>query len=258
MIQLKHITVRKQGNTILHDVNLHIPEGEHTAILGPNGSGKSSLLKLFTREYHPVQHESMRLEIFGKPRWNSMELRGMLGIITPDLQRMCRLPRPALEVVASGYTGSIGMYPPQHQISLTMEQQARRALAELDAVHTAGLPMHVLSSGEARRVLIARALIHNPRALILDEPFDSLDVKARKSLRAILSSLARRGRTVIMVTHDLADLLPEISRVILMKSGSVFLQGDTESVVNEASLSQLYDTPVSIRNLQGTYHVWAR
>ncbi len=250
MIHMKDVTVGKQGRIILDGINLHISPGEHTAVIGPNGSGKSSLLKLLTKEYHPVYKPEMRMELFGRQQWDVLELRRKLGIITPELQSMCSLPCPALDVVLSGFFSSIGIFPAQHALTPEMKQTALHALESLKAGHLSDLPMHTLSSGEARRILIARSLIHDPEALILDEPFDSLDIKGRKSLSDTLSSLAGRGRTIILVTHEFSDLIPEIKRVILMKDGKICKDGERDSLLTEETLSSLFETRVSLSSRQ--------
>ncbi len=256
MIDLSGITVRKQGKTLIDDISFSVRPGEHTAIVGPNGAGKSSLIKVLTKEFHPLQQPAMQLELFGSRRWDVMNLRKRLGIVTPDLQRICHTPYSVQEVVLSGFFSSIGLFHQQHRIEPEMHEQASRMLDLLECIHLADEPMHHLSSGEARRVLIARALIHDPEMLVLDEPSDNLDIKAQKTLRSTLSSLTELGKTIVIITHDLADILPEINRVIFMRGGRITADGDKSELLTETRLSQIFGTRVYVDQRAGFYKAW--
>ena len=113
-----------------------------------------------------------------------------------------------------------------------------------------------MSSGEARRVLIARALVHKPQALLFDEPSNSLDVFARHSLRQSMSSLARAGIGIILVTHDLSDLIPEIERVLLMSNGHIIADGPKDLMLRPERLEGLFKTKVEVDQRNGYYHMW--
>src|SRR6185312_5130878 len=97
---------------------------------------------------------------------------------------------------------------------------------------------------EARRVMIARALVHDPEALVLDEPSNSLDIAALRDLRATLRNLAQSGTSLILVTHHLYEIIPEITRVVLVKGGRVFCDGPKEKVLQKETLSELFGIPV--------------
>ena len=124
----------------------------------------------------------------------------------------------------------------------------------LKSGHLADRNVDELSSGEARRILIGRALAHNPKALVLDEPTVSLDLHSTHELRAILRKLAQAGTSIIVVTHHLPDLIPEISRVVMVKQGRVLRDGPKREVLTSQFLSELFETPVELVERDGLYH----
>jgi iron complex transport system ATP-binding protein len=214
--------------------------GENVAILGPNGSGKSSLIGLLTRELYPYPDgAASSMRVLGRDRWDLFELRRHLGVVTPSLQADYARPVLAREAVLSGFFGSIGLFR-NHRVTRAMERRAERTLEELEVPHLADRPMSELSAGEARRVLIGRALVHRPRALVLDEPTSSLDLRAARDFRLALRRLSRRGTNVILVTHDLEDVIPEISRAVLLRQGRIFRDGRAREILTAANLTALY------------------
>ena len=237
---------------ILDDLSLQIPEGCHTAILGPNGSGKTSLLKLLNRQFYPSVDggHTGTVEIFGQERWHVDELRKRLGIVSGELDREFAMPRSgrmtALQAVLSGFDGvQLLTFIDQHD-GARMEQ-ARAALAQVAAEHLAQRTLMTLSTGERRRVLIARALVHQPQALVLDEPTSGLDVAASATFLRHVRRLAQSGITIILVTHHIEEIIPEIDHVILLRGGTVFSQGDCQSQLTAEKLSELFGIAVEVR-----------
>jgi len=241
--------------TVLHDITLRIQSGEHVAILGPNGCGKSTLIKTFTRECYPLARPGSSLTILGRDTWNVFELRTLLGIVSNDLMATCTRDITGLEAVLSGFFSSIGIQP-YHHVTPSMRQKAREVLDLLAIPHLADRFVNEMSSGEARRILIARAMVHDPLALILDEPTNSLDVHATLELRALLRSLAQSGTGVLIVTHHLSDIIPEIGRVILLKNGRICADGEKDGLLSGEHLSALFGLPVEIARRDGYYHLW--
>ncbi len=237
---------------MLHNVNLTIGVGEHVALLGPNGCGKSTFIKTITRECYPLAREGSRMAIFGQESWNVFDLRTLLGIVSNDLMAQCARDFTGREIVLSGFFSSIGIWP-HHHVTAAMEQKADEVLAMLEASHLANRPVTELSSGEARRIVIARALVHDPRALLFDEPSNSLDVAAQHDLREIMRRLAQSGVGILLVTHHLPDIIPEIDRVILMRGGRIVADGQKESVLTDARLSELFGRAIEIACRDGHY-----
>ena len=255
LIDLRNVTVRRGERVALDEVTLSIAQGEHVAILGPNGSGKSTLIKLISRELYPlVKPEPWWLRILGRDRWNLFDLRHRLGIVSNDWMAMCTRACSGFEIVLSGFFGSVGIWP-NHAVQPEMERKAREVMGLLEISHLAGRPTDEMSSGEARRILIGRALVHGPQALILDEPTSSLDLRATHELRETLRKLARGGIGIIMVTHHLPDIIPEMRRVVTIRAGRVHGDGPKSRVLNESALGSLFGAPVELLERGGYFHV---
>lgn len=247
--------VQRGERLALNGLNLKVNAGEHVAILGPNGSGKSTLIKLVMRECYPLNRPGMRLRILGQQNWNIFELRAHLGIVSNDLMARCTRDITGRELVLSGFFGSVGIWPNHHMLP-EMEEAARAAMIRMDAAHLANRWLDELSSGEARRLLIARALIHNPETLLLDEPTTSLDLAAQREMREHLRALAQSGVGLLLVTHHLEEVVPEIERVVLLKGGQVLVDGWKADVLNSAQLSSLYGMTVNVTQTDGYYRAW--
>ena len=249
------MTVRRGERVVLDRVTLGIAQGEHIAILGPNGSGKSTLIKVISRDLYPVQKaEPWSLKILGRERWRLFDLRNRLGIVSNDWMQMCTRDYAGFEIVLSGFFGSVGIWP-NHEVTPEMQRKAREVMELLEIAHLAGRNTNEMSSGEARRILIGRALVHGPRALVLDEPASSLDLHASHELREILRKLAANGIGIVMVTHHLPDIIPEIRRVVAMRGGQVYRDGPKERVLQAATLSELFGLEVEVFERGGYYHV---
>jgi iron complex transport system ATP-binding protein len=260
LLRIQHATVIKgHGKRVLDDISLEIREGEHTAILGPNGSGKSSLLKLITRDYYPLARDGgdPPVTIFGRDRWDVFTLRSLLGIVSADLYHAFTTSshgrRHGLDVAISGFFASHGLFP-HHEVTDDMRRRAAAALALMGASHLAERSVAELSTGEVRRLLIARALVPDPRALLLDEPTAGLDLLAMHRFLETLGGVAQRGKTLILVTHHVEEILPEIERVILLKDGQIFLSGPKRDVLTSQHLSELFDAPIRITESATGYY----
>ena len=255
MIEFERVTVMRGKTAALHEVSLKIGVGEHVAILGPNGCGKSTLIKTITRECYPLIADGSSIRILGEHRWNVAELRTLLGIVSSDLMMTCTRSVSGRDIVLSGFFSSIGIWPHQ-EVTLEMCERAERAMALLEVAHLAERCTDEMSSGEARRVLLARALVHDPRALILDEPSVALDLSAQHELRMILRKLAQSGIGIVMVTHHLSDLIPEIQRVVLMNRGRIIADGPTRAILVEPKLAELFGRHVELSERDGYYNLW--
>jgi iron complex transport system ATP-binding protein len=245
-----------RGPTVaLKDISLSIGVGEHVAVLGPNGCGKSTLIKAITRECYPLVEDGSFVRILGQERWEVWELRKLLGIVSSDLMAMCTRSVSGRDIVLSGFFSSIGIWPHQ-EVTAAMHEQAERAMSLLEVEHLADRWTEEMSSGEARRMLLARALVHDPKALLLDEPSTALDLSAQHELREMLRKLAQSGIGIVMVTHHLSDLIPEIDRVVLMKQGRIIADGPTRAVLVADRLSGLFGHQVELLERDGYYNLW--
>ncbi len=259
-LQLHHVNVARGDRVVLHDVNLTIRAGEHVAILGPNGCGKSTLILAMTCQIYPIVRPGMMVRIFGRERWDLTQLRRHFGIVAAGLMGS-ELPgeRTAVttgqDAVIAGFFSASTLWPNLH-VTDEMRHRAHEALERMDALHLAGQLVGEMSAGERRRILIARALVHRPRQLLLDEPSNALDLAAQRELRDTLRRLAQEGTGLVLVTHHLGDILPEIERVILMRDGRVVGDGPRESLLTEPKLSELFQVPVRIGHDEEWLHSW--
>ena len=256
LIEFQHATVSRGGCVALDDFTLSIAVGEHVAILGPNGSGKSTLIQTITRQCYPRQRPGPPpVRILGEESWNIFQLLPLLGIVSNDLLAKCNWHISGFELILSGFFSSIGIWP-NHTVTAEMEEDARVIMGRLDIAHLAEKSILEMSSGEARRFVIGRALIHKPRAILLDEPSTSLDLSAAAELHESMRRLARSGTGIILVTHHLPDIIPEIDRVILLKAGRVFADGAKDRLLTAESLSALFGVRVDITKREGCYNAW--
>lgn len=259
-LELANVNVARGDRIVLHDINLTIRTGEHVAILGPNGCGKSTLIFTISCQIYPIVRPGMRVRIFGRDRWDLTQLRKHFGVVAAGLTGT-ELPgertsvTTGLDAVVAGFFSASTLWPNLH-VTDEMRQRAMDALRRIEALHLANQLVGEMSAGEKRRILIARALVHQPRQLLLDEPSNALDLAAQRELRETLRLLAREGTGLVLVTHHLGDILPEIERVILMRDGRIAGDGPREDLLTETKLSELFDTPVRIGCDDDWLHSW--
>jgi len=262
VLKLTDATVIKNGVPVLNGLFLTICAGQHTAILGPNGAGKTSLINLLTCQDAAVAADGLPpVEIFGGSRWNIFELRPRIGVVSHELHH--RFVNGNSEGFIGGedavLSGMLGTYGIVRKDAVTDSMRARtaEALERVGALHLRTKRLNEMSTGEARRVLIARALVTAPTALVLDEPTAGLDLVARQRFLEQVSVIARTGTTVVLVTHHVEDIIPEIEQVVLLKKGRVARAGDKRSILTAANLSALFDAPIVLDERGSRYYARA-
>jgi len=264
-LDLRRVNVARGDRVVLHDISLTIRAGEHVAILGPNGCGKSTLILAMSCQIYPIVQPGMSVRIFGRERWDLTQLRRHFGVVGAglmgagltgtDLPGERTAVTTGLEAVIAGFFSASTLWPNLH-VTAEMRERAAEALARMDASHLAAQLVGEMSAGEKRRILIARALVHRPRQLLLDEPSNALDLAAQRELRETLRRLAREGTGLVLVTHHLGDILPEIDRVILMRAGRIVADGARAELLTAPRLSELFNTPVRIGRDEEWLHSW--
>ena len=254
ILELRNLSVVRGERKVFSGLSLSVPAGCNTAILGPNGAGKSTFLKLLTREIYPVSSEDSSLTIFGEKLWNVRDLRSRLGIVSNDLQRHFPEETVGRDVVLSGFFSTYGVWK-DLRVSREQRATAKRVMRMLEIDAIAGREFGTFSTGEQRRFLLARALVNSPEALVLDEPTSGLDLKSAFRYLEKLQELMLAGTTVVLVTHNLAEITPQFSRVLLLKNGSVLADGSRERVLTSENLSQLFDFPLSVSSKNGFFSV---
>ena len=254
-LELRHVHVARGDRVVLHDVNLSIRTGEHVAIMGPNGCGKSTLILTMNCQIYPIVRPGMHVRIFGREHWALTELRRHFGVVGTDLPGERTAVTTGLDAVIAGFFSASSIWP-NLEVTGEMRARAREALERIDASHLASRLVGTMSAGEKRRIMIARALVHRPRQLLLDEPSNALDLAAQRELRDTLRRLAGEGTGLVLVTHFLSDILPEIERVIFMDQGRVVGDGPREELLTEERLSELFHTRVRIGRDEQWMHSW--
>ena len=252
IIELNNISVFQQRNKVFDNFSLSLKRGQNTVILGPNGAGKTTLLKLLNRELYIVANETSSIKIFGKNRWNVEELRTHLGVVSHHLQTNFSSNTLGLYIVLSGFYASDGIW--QHQkFDDEHIELANQVMNLLDIENLKSRQYATMSTGEQRKFLLARALVHNPEVLVLDEPTSGLDLRACFQYLEIIQDLMNTGKNVILVTHHIHEIPPEITRAILLKEAKVIDDGDKVKVLTSKSLSKLFDRPIKIIQENGFY-----
>lgn len=252
IVELRNITAYRGDTCVFDGLSLDLDVGENAVVLGPNGSGKSTLLKLLSREIYPVVRSDSQMRLFGRERWDVWDLRSHLGIVSHELQHTYRGAVRGIDVVLSGLYASVGVY--DHQPFSESDVERAHAIARsLDIGALAERPFGKMSTGQQRRFLLARALIHGPDTLVLDEPTSGLDLTACFHYLDTIRSLMREGKTLILVTHHLHEIPPEITRVILLKAGRIVADGEKATILTSQALSELFDVPVRVIESDGYY-----
>jgi iron complex transport system ATP-binding protein len=253
LIELNRVTVMRGERAALQDVSLRIAQGEHVCILGPNGCGKSTLIKTITRECYPLAREGSSMAILGRERWDVFELRNLLGIVSPDLLTACTTDATGRDVVLSGFFSSTRIFP-HHRPDPAHLRRSEEALNRLGISHLADRCVTHMSSGEAKRTLIARALVHEPKTLLFDEPSHALDIAAQFQLRDAMRELAQTGLAIILVTHHVTEIIPEVERVILLRDGRVIADGPKTAILTAKNLQDLFGVQIRLENHQEYFY----
>lgn len=252
---MRHVSVARGDTVVLHDISLRIANGEHVAILGPNGCGKSTLIKTLTCQCYPIVTPETELLLLGRRRWDVSQLRSHLGVVAAEMPGERTPVTRGLDAVIAGFFSASTLWP-NLQVTLEMRECAHEALHLMQATHLESKLVGEMSAGEQRRIMIARALVHRPEMLLLDEPSNALDLAAQRELREALRRVARQGVGILMVTHHLGDILPEIDRVILMKEGRIFADGPRSELLTAVTLRELFGVEVRMAEDEGALHGW--
>lgn len=254
LVEIGNATLWRGSTCVFEHLDLVIEQHERVAIVGPNGSGKTTLLKAINREIYPVARDDSVFRILGRERWNVWELRQHVGIVSQDLQQRYTATTTALEVVVSGFHSSIGVHGIlADRVTTSQVEAARTALRGLGVGALADTPLKSMSTGQQRRCILARALVHEPTTLILDEPTAGLDFAASFDYLQRIRQQSAAGCNIIIVTHHLNEIPPEVDRIVLLGAGRIAADGAKDEVLTEENLSNVYGVPVKIAAIDGYY-----
>lgn len=254
-LELTHVNVARGDNMVLHDINLSVNTGEHIAILGPNGCGKSTLIKTITCECYPIVQPETKVNIFGRNRWDLTELKKRLGVVSAELPGKPTLHTTGRDAVLTGFFSSSTLWP-NLTVTAAMRERADEVLEQIDAVNLVNKPVGEMSAGQQRRIMIGRALVGSSQMLLLDEPSNALDINAQRELRNLLRKLAQQGTGILLITHHIADIIPEIDRILLLRDGRIIGDGPKSKLLTAPTLSDLFQTEVELTQRDGFHHAW--
>lgn len=253
LFELENVSICRGDTQVYAGLSLKITLGESIAIIGPNGSGKTTLTKLLSRGIYPVQQTGSSVRVLGQERVLVSELRKRIGLVAEDALNLVPQDTPVLEVCVSAFTGSAGL----RGVRQPLPAHARLSAVEaLDFVGLAGFEqrqLQCLSTGERRRLMLARALCHKPLAVILDEPSSNLDLQATAWLTERLGQLAASGTSIVLATHLINEIPPEISRIVAIRAGRIVADGNATDLLTDQFVSELYDTPVRVHQHDGFF-----
>jgi iron complex transport system ATP-binding protein len=261
-LYLSHVNVARGENVVLHDINLSVNADEHIAILGPNGCGKSTLIKTITCECYPIVLPETKVSIFGRERWDLTELKKRLGVVAPELPGRHTLTTTGRDAVLTGFFSSSTLWP-NLTVTDAMQTRADEVLELIDAVPLRDKLVGEMSAGQQRRIMIGRALVGsssafggNRQMLLLDEPSNALDLAAQQDLRDLLRRLAQQGTGILLITHHVSDIIPEIDRILMMKDGRIVADGPKSELLTASRLSSLFKTDVELTQRDGFHYAW--
>jgi iron complex transport system ATP-binding protein len=259
VFELIDATLVKGDRRVLDGLSLTIHAGEHTAILGPNGAGKSQLMRLLMHHERPLApvDAPAAVRVLGVDNWNVFELWTQVGFVSTDLHQQFVNGNSEGQItgeaaVVSAFLASQGILR-YGDVTDGMRIAAARALQAAGASHLATRRLNEMSSGEARRVLLARVLATSPRVLVLDEPTTGLDLVARHGFLERVRTVARAGTTLLLITHHVEEIVPEIGRVLLLRDGRIVADGPTRSILTAEGLSETFGHPLEIDHIDGYY-----
>jgi iron complex transport system ATP-binding protein len=260
ILELEHVTVARGENVVLHDVSLRVEAGEHVAILGPNGCGKSTLQKTATCELYPIVKPETKVRIFGRQRWDLTQLKRKMGVVSAELPGKQTLQTTGFDAVLTGFFSSSTLWP-NLIVEPWMRERAEEVLAMVGAESLRTKPVGEMSAGQQRRVMIGRAIAGtsiegDAKMLLLDEPSNALDIAAQRDLRELMRKLAESGVAIWLITHHVADVIPEIERVVMMREGRIVADGSKEDLLTAEMLSELFGGDIHVAERDGYFNAW--
>ena len=250
IIKTNELCYKSGRRFLINHINWEVKEGEHWLVFGMNGSGKTTLLSMIAGYKSPT---SGTLEVLGKQydKESIFELRKEIGWVSSSFFDKYYANETALRIVLSGLFGTFNI---DYDVTDADVRRAKALLRELRMEGKMNRPFNSMSKGERQNVLIARALITQPKVLVLDEPGTGLDIRAREHMMNTVKALAESKKvTIIYVTHYPEEVQPFMNKTMLLKNGRAFAKGDTESVLTSENLSILLDETVHVaKNTDGS------
>ena len=194
------------------------------------------------------------MRIFGMERWNLFDVRSRMGVVSMDLQNMFRNDTKVYEVICSGFFNSLDVFR-NHTVTEEMVSKVHSCAMMMGIDDLLTRDIENLSLGEMRRALIARAMVTDPDLLVLDEPMTGLDIVMKSKFRAMFDILIEKGVSIVMITHELTDIPASVRRVVMIRDGEVFADGDKKELLTDEKVSELYGEPIKVESANGIYRM---
>jgi iron complex transport system ATP-binding protein len=263
IVELKQVNVARGNNIVLHDLSLRIDAGEHLAILGPNGCGKSTLLKTITCEVYPLVRPETSVRIMGRERWDLTQLKRRMGVVATELPGKPTLTTTGFDAILTGFFSSSTLWP-NLTVTAQMRTRAEQILSLVNAENLRSKPVGEMSAGQQRRIMIGRAMAGTSSSdeegsvqmLLLDEPSNALDLGAQQDLREMLRRLAQQGTAIVLITHHIADILPEMDRIVMMRDGRIVADGSKPELLTAQRFSDLFGREIAMTERDGYWNAW--
>lgn len=252
VLRLSNVSLRRDGNPILSNINWTVNGDERWVVLGPNGAGKTSLVTIASARMHPSEGEAVVLgEKLGQA--DTQDLRTRVGLSSAALADRIPDDEAVLDVVMTAAHGVTGRW--REEYDQVDEDRAKALLAAFGMLGFADREFWTLSEGERKRVQIGRALMTDPELLLLDEPGAGLDLAGREELLAALSELAgdRRSPALVLVTHHVEEIPPNFTHVMLLREGAIVAAGPLGETLTSENLSSAYAMNVKLNEYDGRW-----
>ncbi len=255
-LELKNINISYKQNNIINNINLSLEIGQNTVLIGANGSGKSTILKTITKLKYPIYSKNSHIKLFNSKNINIWELRSKIGFVSSEIDHRIKSHMKVSDIIISGFQGTFGLI---NKMKISSEHDMRL----IKVMHKLNIDFpnkfySQLSDGQKRKVLIARAIINQPKILILDEPTTNLDLKSRYLLLSNLRELLKLGVTIFYTTNNIESIIPEVSRIILLKKGEIINDGKPSKVMTTSNISNLYDYKLNLVNQDGYWRAFPK
>ena len=254
LFRIRDASVVRAGSIILHVDDFTLAEDGHLALLGPNGAGKSTFIKLLTREVMPLYRDAAPVVFRGNERPTLADIKSCFGVVSASMHEQISVHLPVIDIVCGGFFGTLGL-PRGVQVDAAMRAASLDALEKLGIADLSARDVLTLSTGQVRRVLVARELVHDPQVLVFDEPCTGLDPQGMYQIRSTMRALAEEGRSVVLVTHYPEDIVPAIERVVLIKDAAILADGSKRDLLTDEAMSDLFDAPLRVEERDGWYAI---
>ncbi len=255
IIDLQNVSYRKNGKTILEDINWQVEAGEHWIILGLNGSGKTTLLNLINGYIFPAYGGSANVLGYQFGSCPIADLRKHIGWISHALSQNIPVCDTPLEIILSGKFASIGLWD---KVSDEDIRQAEAIMEKLGITKLRDRTYGSLSQGEKQKVVIGRALISDPDIIIFDEACNGLDIFAKKDLYELIEKLAQDKKSIFFVTHNTDEILPIFNKALLIRNGRIHSKGDLKDVIQLENLQDFYGSDVDVFERNDRFFIHAK